>query len=604
MKRFPSRLAAALVVAALAWTSAGPAGAAGYAQLNGDGSSWAGPAIDQFGNAVHNQGLIINYNPDGSAAGRSNFTQDAADFAATDVQYLTQGDPFGGGVESPTVAYSYIPIVAGGTTFMYNLTVGGRKITDLRLSGDTITKIFTGQITNWNDPQIARDYGQALPSQKITPVIRSDGSGATYQFTRWMARVYGSQWSAFCAAHHGPANNCGPTEFYPGFAGSQAKAGSDQVAGYVSAGYGAGSIGYDEYAYALGSSIPVVKLLNPAGYYTLPTASNVAIALQAATIDENPKSVTFLIQNLDNVYSNTDPRSYPLSSYSYLIVPRANRSIGGQNYGPPGKFTNDKGTALSTWLNYVLCGAQQNAGKLGYSPLPKNLVVGGFQQTNFIPGHVATPNLNNLNNCNNPTYHNGVNYLIRDAPQPSPCDRLGAALTCAGGGSGGGSGAGTAPRSGSSTAGASGPTAQVAPPGARPGAGAPAPTSLGGPAPGPGGSNPSANTGQAGSPGTAKVGSGLRTVGAGRQAGSAGTGPAAASAGASPVAVKTDPDTGQIVTATQSSNGSQIYAQPVSVTGASGEDQLFGLLAGLELVAAVLVPGLLGMWLRKRRRPV
>ncbi len=207
--------------------------------------------------------------------------------------------------------------------------------------------------------------------------------------------------------------------------------GSDQVASYISSpSFGEGSIGYDEYAYALNNNIPVVKVLNKAGYYSLPTPSNVAIALQRAVIDENPTSPTFLMQNLDGVYTNSDPRTYPLSSYSYLVIPRDHRLINGNNAGPPPRFDSSKGKTLSTWMNYVLCGAQQKAGALGYSPLPKNLVVGGFQQVAHVPGHVATPDLKQLNGCNNPTYSNGVNHLIADAPQPDPCDKVGTPLTC------------------------------------------------------------------------------------------------------------------------------------------------------------------------------
>jgi ABC-type phosphate transport system substrate-binding protein len=127
----------------------------------------------------------------------------------------------------------------------------------------------------------------------------------------------------FCHSSGGPAH-CGPTEFYPGGHPREVQRnGSDQVASYITA--FEGSIGYDEYSYALLNNIPAVKVLNPGGYYVLPTASNVAIALQKAVIDENPNSVTFLMQNLDHVYTYTDPRSYPLSSYSYLVVPRSGR---------------------------------------------------------------------------------------------------------------------------------------------------------------------------------------------------------------------------------------------------------------------------------------
>lgn len=446
-------LVLSLVTAVFAMTSLDvPAQAASYVPLNGSGSSWAEPAIDQWSKDVASQHIVINFNGDGSAAGRQAFIVNQADFAASDIAFLTKPDPFGGGIENPAYAYSYIPIVAGGTSFLYNLVVGGKKVTNLRLSGQTVADIFTGRITNWDDKRITHDYGAQLPNQPITVVSRSDGSGASYQFSQWLAKDYPADWNAYCTANGGPSP-CGPTEFFPAGHSTQ-RNGSDQAADFIGSSTGEGSIGYDEYAYALNDDIPVVKLLNAAGYYTLPSPSNVAIALQKAQINENPSSPDFLMQDLDSVYGYTDPRTYPLSSYSYLIVPRDKLS---GKQGPPPSFTTGKGTTLSTWMNYVLCGAQQKAGNLGYSPLPKNLVVGGFQQVDHIPGHIATPDLTQLNNCDNPTYHNGVNYLIKDAAMPSPCDYKTAPLACkvvdgkaaAAGGAGSGSGG----RSGTSAAG-------------------------------------------------------------------------------------------------------------------------------------------------------
>src|SRR5262249_57868930 len=86
--------------------------------------------------------------------------------------------------------------------------------------------------------------------------------------------------------------------------------------------YGNGAIGYDEYAYALNSHYPVVAVANPGGYWSLPTASNVAVALTKAKINEDSHSQNFLQQDLDRVYTFNDPRTYPLSTYNYLIVPR------------------------------------------------------------------------------------------------------------------------------------------------------------------------------------------------------------------------------------------------------------------------------------------
>ena len=556
-----ARVFAALAAAALAsMLAAAPAEAATFAPLIGDGSSWAQPAIDQWSRDVAPQGITIDFSGDGSAAGRQHYIENQADFAASDIAFLTTPDPFGAGTEQSAYAYSYVPIVAGGTSFMYNLVVGGQKITNLRLSGETIAKIFTGKITNWDDPAITHDYGRQLPSQQITVVTRSDGSGASYMFTRWMWKQYPSLWDPFCHAQGGGAG-CGPTEFYPAFSGSVQRNGSDQVASYIaSPSFGEGAIGYDEYAYALDNHIPVVKMLNKAGYYTLPTPSNVAIALQAAKINNDPSSPDYLMQNLDGVYVNKDPRTYPLSSYSYLIIPRNSRVINGNKEGPPPRFNTDKGKTLSTWMNYVLCGAQQKAGALGYSPLPKNLVVGGFAQMKYVPGHVAIPNTKDLNGCDNPTYHNGHNYLIQDAPFPSKCDHVGEPLTCTTGGStppGGGSG----PSSSNKQSGG-------------------------------GGSNPGGGTNPGSNPGG---GATNPASGPGFHSSSSAPDPLGLGGGGTGTGTGTTTQTGDQATA------GPIYATPVSLNQPKSS-WLFPTLTALDIIAAIALPGVLVSWLRRRRR--
>lgn len=411
---------AILVVFAL-FTMPTSANAAANATINGSGSSWSAVAIDQWSRNIRANGVVVNYNPDGSASGRSDYGAGQVDFAGSDPPFRDGTDKLGGaGAENPQLGYSYVPVTAGGTSFMYHLTVAGHQVTNLRLSGDTITKIFTGQITNWSNSAITNDYGAQLPNEPITPVIRSDGSGATYMFTRWMAHVYTSQWDAFCNRVAGVSAPCGQTEFYPQFTGAKSQNGSNNVATYITASYGEGAIGYDEYAYALNAHYPVVKLLNAAGYYVLPSASNVAVALTKATINSDPTSKNYLQQNLDSVYTFGDARTYPLSSYSYLIVPRLGTSV-------PGNFTTDKGKTLTTFIQYLLCDGQQQADSLGYSPLPGNLVSGGLNQANQVPGHINT----SIHNCNNPTIDSsGHLILLNNAPYPSACDKLGAPLNC------------------------------------------------------------------------------------------------------------------------------------------------------------------------------
>jgi ABC-type phosphate transport system substrate-binding protein len=509
-----------------------------FTPLNGFGSSWAGPAIDQWARDVASQGIVINFDPDGSAAGRQEYMLNQADFAASDIAFLTTPDPFQGGTENPPYAYSYIPIVAGGTSFMYNLQVGGKKITNLRLSGETLMKIFTGQITNWDNPAITADYGEQLPSLPITVIVRADGSGASYQFSDWILHEFPSDWQRFCAASGGPKTNCGPTEFYPDSALPNAKSlnGSDLVANYIGSPSNNGAIGYDEYAYALDSHIPVVAMQNAAGYDVLPSASNVAIALQKAVINEDPSSVDYLMQNLDSVYGYNDPRTYPLSSYSYIIVPRTSRVVNGSTLGPPPIFNTSKGYTLSTWLKYVLCGAQQTAGALGYSPLPYPLVTGGFLQFDQIPGHIASIPNSQLDNCDNPTYDNGVNLLIKTAPYPSPCAFHTAPLNC---------------------------TVK--------GGKAVASTAAG-----------SASTGSAG------------TGSAGTSSGGKGNG-----SGNSSINPNTGAVTGGD---TSDDPGAAINASPVSLSGpAPQEAWVFAVLIVLALLGAIAAPTVLGSWLERRR---
>jgi ABC-type phosphate transport system substrate-binding protein len=399
-----------------------------YTAINGSGSTWASVALTQWAENLHADGINIQFDPDGSAAGREDYMEQQVDFAASDPPFRNGSDPFAqGGPEISPVGYSYVPDTAGGTAFMYHLDVGGHLITNLRLSGETIAKIFTGVITNWDNPEITHDYGAQLPNIPIVPVVRSDGSGATFFFTRWMSYEYPSLWNAFCAKITGgrvgtPGHPCTQTEFYPGGWGdSVSQNGSNNVASYITASYGQGTIGYDEYAYALNSHYPVVALLNPAGYYVLPSASNVAVALTQAVINEVQSSPNFLQQNLNSVYTFTDPRSYPLSSYSYLIVPRVGTTI-------PQNFTDGAGRTLSTYIDYFLCAGQQYSAELGYSPLPLNLVTGGLEQSGKIPGAIPSPNLGT--SCDNPTLQNGKLIVLQDAPYPNKCQKVGSPLNC------------------------------------------------------------------------------------------------------------------------------------------------------------------------------
>ncbi|MBV8994059.1 MAG: phosphate ABC transporter substrate-binding protein PstS [Pseudonocardiales bacterium] len=411
----------AAVIAVLALTQALIApvasGQQGYVPITGSGSTWSFNALDQWRRNVDNLYQIqVQFSPSGSSTGRSDFKAQQVDFAVSEIPYgLTDN----GVTEAPPAGrpFAYMPIVAGGTAFMYNLKIGNNRVTNLRLSGQVIAKIFTRVITNWSDPQIKADNpGLTLPARPIVPVVRSDGSGTTAQLTRWMATKFGPIWDAFCGRP-----NCGFTSNFPTRPGIESRGQSTGVAGFVAQNSSEGAITYVEYSYARNSGFPVAKVLNDGGYYIEPKATSVAVALTQAQIAPD------LTQNLDPVYSFKDPRSYPLSSYSYMILP--------VEPNPPGsRFTPDKGRTLSTFGYYFLCDGQQQADELGYSPLPYNLVQAGVRQLARVPGTTNKLDPNNIRGCRNPTFtpDGSGNALAQTAPQPDPCDKQGATQCTAG----------------------------------------------------------------------------------------------------------------------------------------------------------------------------
>jgi phosphate transport system substrate-binding protein len=476
-----TRVVAALVAFVLVLQVPAPAYAASHDRIEGSGSSWSANAVNQWIADVEPQGLQVVFTATGSAQGRKDFALRTVDYAVTDIPYSGKADAHSGEVDnSGGRPYAYLPIVAGGTSFPYQVRVAGQLVRNIRLSGRTLARIFTGQVTNWNDQAITSDNnGRQLPSLKITPVVHSEGSGSTAQFTAYLAKTFPDLWGPF----NGSDN---PTEYYPTKNGMVAQNGSDGVMNYVTSGAANGAIGFDEYSYALNAGYPVAKVENAAGYFTLPDQYNVAKSLTQAVIDNNPNSPTYLIQKLDNVYKYDDKRTYPLSSYSYMLLPIGNDSTEVKLRGATAKRQT-----LVDFLYYSICTGQREMGPIGYSPLPINLVNAGFDQIQKLK--TADPKVDitrrDVSTCNNPTFiagHPERNYLAEIAPFPPECDRRGQGPCAAGGGpngSGGAAGNGTGAGSGS---GAGGPqidpdTGQVIPgTGGSAGAGAGANGDLGG----------------------------------------------------------------------------------------------------------------------------
>jgi phosphate transport system substrate-binding protein len=463
MRLRPARPRAALLAAAavsvslaLSVAAAAPASAgASHALIQGSGSSWSANAINQWIADVQTNGLQVVYTASGSAQGRKDFGYLTTDFAVSEIGY--QGvDPLTHDPDTSNGrAYAYLPIVAGGTSFPYQIKVAGQLVRNLRLSGQTLAKIFTNKITSWADPEITADNnGRKLPPIPIIPVVHSEGSGSSAQLTKYFDTQYPSIWRPFLG-------QAGFTEYFPRKGTVIAQSGSDGVMNFISSKAANGSIGYDEYSYALGQNYPVAKVLNSAGYYALPTQYNVAVALTKAQINMDKTSPNYLLQNLNGVYTYADKRTYPLSSYSYAIIPTgANDS----------KMTTAKRQTITDFLYYSICEGQKEMGPIGYSPLPVNLVQAGFDQIGKLkaadPGVDLTAR--SVTTCHNPTFIAGQptrNHLAEIAPVPPACDKVGQG-PCGTGSTAavsvGTSSATTKPAAGATAAPTAGPTAAAA----------------------------------------------------------------------------------------------------------------------------------------------
>jgi ABC-type phosphate transport system substrate-binding protein len=543
---------AAAVALALAPAASSPALATQYVNINGEGSSWAAPAWQQWQADAGQSNVTFNYTPNGSSAGRDDFAQ------RTQAMFADSEIPFTGDANDPqdqtvpSFGYAMLPIVAGGTAFGYNLPVGGVQYTQLKLNMATIAGIFSGLITKWNAPQIAAtNPGVTLPDHGITVVVRSDGSGATAQFKLWMLRQFPADYRSLATHTGGDPNHA--SSYYP--VGSLACGGSSSAC-FVSQQGATGvttytknnpySIDYDEYAYNRTYGVPAAQVQNAHGFFTLPDEHAVAVALIAAKINTNTNSPNYLSQDLSNVYGYMDPRTYPMSLYSYEMIPTQTTGV----------LQDPQGATLAWVSTNAVCEWQKDMGGLGYSPLPMNLVLASMQQIERLPGIDAATkgritqtqqgvNSGTSNPCNSPTFQPGQspsdNLLVKTAPFPPGCDAAcqapwigktsGSGPNSGGGGSsnpgggsnnpGGGSnpgGGGTNPGGGTGPAGATnGPSRTASPTGGTPGATGP----QGGPGAGAGtpSSGPTCNaaTGVCTSP-SAGQSAGLADPGASNQA--------------------------------------------------------------------------------------
>jgi phosphate transport system substrate-binding protein len=316
---------------------------AGPVTLNGNGSTfqkgYQEAAIEAY---TRTATVKINYGGGGSGKGRQDLADVVVDFAGADSPYkdadLARNK--GGDV-------LYFPILLGPITISYHLD----GVAKLRLSPDTIAKIFQRDIKKWNDKAIASDNpGSKLPDADIVVVHRSDGSGTTDNFTKYLVDAAGATWKL----------KSGSTVEWS--ADTQSGNGNPGVAQIVKSTNGA--IGYVDLSDAKASGLAYAAIKNKAGKFVEPTSESASSAADSIDIKDN---LLFSALNANGA------AAYPITYQSWVIV-----------YAK--QADKDKAAALKGYLKFIISDGQKLLKDLDFAPLPKSLQDRALKQLDKIVG--------------------------------------------------------------------------------------------------------------------------------------------------------------------------------------------------------------------------
>lgn len=281
----------------------------------------------------------INYTGGGSGQGVTDFANGQTAFAGSDSAL----NPDKGEVEKAdsrckTGKALNIPMVAGPVAVVYNL----EGVDGLVLTPGVLAKIFSGKITTWDDAGIAKiNPGVSLPSTKITAVHRSDSSGTTSNFTKYLEAAAGSDWT-FGHDKQWKAP------------GGQGAAKSDGVAAAVKG--APNTVSYVEWSYATQNDLSMAKIDNGGGAVEL-TADAVGKAVASAEITGTGDDLTMKLD-----YATKVPGAYPLLLVTYEITCQK-----GLDAGQAG--------LVKSFLTHTASDAgQAKLVELGYAPLPAEIL--------------------------------------------------------------------------------------------------------------------------------------------------------------------------------------------------------------------------------------
>ncbi len=336
------RLIAVLGVVALATAGCG---AGDVVTVNGSGSSFQDAfqqtAIGAF--AATGTDAVVNYTKSGSSAGKKDLAAGNVAFAGTDSLIRPdEADSFDGEV-------LYFPVAAAPITVSFDLP----GIERIDLTADLVAAMFQGDVARWDDPRIAElNPDLELPPTGVVPVVRSDGSGTTNNFTSYLQRAAPDVWRL----------GAGDTVSWP--RGALAAEKNSGVAALLAS--TAGSIGYVDLSDAAAADLTRVRLRNRAGNMVEAKLPGATAALESVEVAPD---LTF--SPLDAPGAD----AYPITAPTWVLVEAEQ----------PDEATRD---ALVEYLRFLLTDAQPLAPTVGFAPLPARLVDRAIAQLGEITARV------------------------------------------------------------------------------------------------------------------------------------------------------------------------------------------------------------------------
>src|SRR6201994_3485289 len=295
------------------------------ADITGAGATFPFPIYSKWADAYKKEtGNGLNYQSIGSGAGIKQIQAKTVTFGATDAPLKHEQLEKDGLVQWPMVMGGIVPVV----------NLEGVKPGELVLSGEVLGDIYLGKITKWNDAAIAKlNPKLKLPTDAITVVRRSDGSGTTFNFTDYLSKS-NTEWKAKVGS--------GTAVEWPAGVGAK---GNEGVAGNI--GQTKNSIGYVEYAFAKQNKLTYAALINKAGKTVQPTVASFQAAASNADWANAPGYYLILTNQPGDA-------SWPIVATTFVLMHKeGSDKAAAQEAVKFFKFAFAKGGKMAEDLDYI-----------------------------------------------------------------------------------------------------------------------------------------------------------------------------------------------------------------------------------------------------------